>query len=540
MLSFVDLRRCWFLLAVLLVLPWRTASAGGLETLTLPAPAPGGGLYFGDLQAAFPGVDWGTLDRLYLPAGHWGAVLLGNLPQRSADRPLVITNLGGQLKVGGLGAGSHPILILGGSNWKLTGRFDAADQTGDAGFPGHAGGYADSSGTYGIFIDDAFESTGDSGLAIGGGATNFEVEFVEIMRVGFAGALVKTDDQGDAHMVNVRFHDNYVHDTGSEGLYFGSTQSPPQHKFPQLQMYNNRILRTGTEAIQLGQVGRGSRIHNNVFLHGALDWKNPFGPFQDNGGQFGVREGDVEIHHNIFIGGASTFFQFFPQPRDGDTHLPGDQIAFRDNYFSHSRSFGSYIHAQSDLITEFVFRDNWFREINFHYDELDPGAGDANAVFRTFNNDSPMEFADNTWSGPQVFLSGSAAGATETGSVNLPSIDPVIFMDSGFPADFDYHLLEYWTDLDIDGVPVQYEVGDYVLDSGIPGGGTLYRCLIAHTGLAPASNPSHWQALPPPPDDVRLHPSSPFQGFGLLDVEPAIFTDGFETGSTDAWDLTVP
>ncbi|MEO1366133.1 MAG: right-handed parallel beta-helix repeat-containing protein, partial [Acidobacteriota bacterium] len=331
---------------------------GGLETFTLPAPSPGGGLYFGDLQSTFPDVDWDTLDRLYLPAGHWSALLLGNLPTRTADRPLVITNLGGQVKIGGLGAGSHAILILGGSHWRLTGRFDPVAQTGDTNFRGHRGGYAGSAGQYGIFIDDAFESTGDSGLTIAGGATNFEIDFIEITRVGFAGALVKTDDQGDAHMSEVRFHDNYVHDTGSEGLYFGSTQSPPQHKFPNLKIYNNRIVRTGTEAIQLGQVGRGSEIHNNVILFGALDWKNPFQPFQDNAGQFGVREGDVSFHHNILIGGAASFFQFFPQPRDGDTHLPGDEIVFHDNYFSHSRNFGAYVHAQSDLITEFVFRDN--------------------------------------------------------------------------------------------------------------------------------------------------------------------------------------
>ncbi|MEM1179706.1 MAG: hypothetical protein AAGM22_15275, partial [Acidobacteriota bacterium] len=43
------------------------ASAGTLETLTLPAPAPGQGIYYGDVQAAFPGVNWNTLDRLYLP-----------------------------------------------------------------------------------------------------------------------------------------------------------------------------------------------------------------------------------------------------------------------------------------------------------------------------------------------------------------------------------------------------------------------------------------------------------------------------------------
>ncbi|MEM1203614.1 MAG: right-handed parallel beta-helix repeat-containing protein, partial [Acidobacteriota bacterium] len=473
-------------------------------------------------------------------AGHWGALLLGNLPDRSAADPLVITNHGGQVRIGGLGTGSYGILILGGSHWVLTGKYDPAAQTGDVAFQGHADGYRDSGGTYGIFIDDAFESTGDSGLSVGGGATDFEIAFLEITRVGFAGALLKTDDDGDAHMSNVLFHDNYIHDTGSEGLYFGSTQSPPQHKFPALKVYNNRILRTGTEIVQLGQVGRGSEIYNNVFMFGALDWKNPFQNFQDNGGQFGVREGEVAFRNNILIGGASTFFQFFPQPRDGDVHMAGDAVVFHDNYFSHSRNFGSYIHAQSDSITEYVFQDNWFREVNFQYDELDPGALNRNAVFVTFNSDSPITFTDNRWSGPQTLVLASGANVVETGSVQLPEIAPVRFMDSGFPADFDYHRLEVWTDVDRDGAPVSYVVGDYVLDNEMPGGGTLFRCIQAHTDKPPASHPQFWEVVPPLPDDLRLHPLSPFQGIGLLDTALEVFADGFESGDLQRWDTSFP
>src|SRR5687768_17212157 len=63
-------------------------------TFTLPVPG-NGNLAFNDIQAAFPDVDWMTLDRLYIPAGSYRTVRLDNLPVRSAERPLVITNLGG-------------------------------------------------------------------------------------------------------------------------------------------------------------------------------------------------------------------------------------------------------------------------------------------------------------------------------------------------------------------------------------------------------------------------------------------------------------
>ena len=520
---------------LLLIFLTSFVSAGTLETLSLPAPSPGGSVYYSDVQASFPGTDWSTLDRLYLPAGHWDGLWLGNLPERTAESPLVITNIGGQSKFGGLGGAQHPVVLLGGSHWQLTGRWDALEATGNEASLGHAGGYANSSGTYGVFIDDNFEDSGVSGLVIGGGASDFEVSFVEITRVGFAGAVFKTDDQGDAHMNRVRFHDNYVHDTGSEGLYFGSTQSPPQHKFPALEVYNNRILRTGTEIAQLGQLGSDSEIHHNVFLLGALDWKNPFSAFQDNGSQFAVREGDVSFHHNILIGGGTSFFQFFPQPIAGDTHAPGDSVTFSDNYLSHSRNFGVYLHAQSDSVTEIRFQENWFREINYHYDEIDPGGQDRNAVVVTFNTESPMVFLDNSWSGPQSFMVPVGSNVTETGSNHLAEIAPVVFMDSGFPADFDYSRVEMWTDVDFNGVAVHYQPGDYVTDSGSEGGGSLYLCLQANTNAPPATSPGSWALQPSPVDDLRLHPSSPFQGFGLLDTAGSIFFDGFESGTTGAW-----
>ena len=84
------------------------SSSGGWgeprNTFTLPEPATGAGkpaLYHPELTKEFTDVDWSTLDRLYIRAGEYRTILLGGLPVRSPDRPLVITNLGGQVKVGG-------------------------------------------------------------------------------------------------------------------------------------------------------------------------------------------------------------------------------------------------------------------------------------------------------------------------------------------------------------------------------------------------------------------------------------------------------
>lgn len=502
-------------------------------TFTLPGPNGQGGMFYNDLQNSFPEVDWSDLDRLYLPAAHYRYIFLGNLPQRTADDPLVITNLGGQVRVGGLDF-HYNFILSGGSHWVLTGRYDPVAQTGDEAFTGHVGGaYANSRDTYGILIDDAFEDEGNSGLAIGGGATNFEVELVEVRHVGFAGFLIKTDDQGDAHMVDVKLHDNYIHDVGSEGVYIGSTQSAPQHRIDGLRFYNNRVVRTGTEILQLGQLGDGCEIHNNVFFLGALDWRDPFQNFQDNASQIGAREGSGSLHHNLVIGGASCFQQFFPQPRDGDVHQPGDRFDIHHNFFSHSRNFGFYVHAQSDDVTTYRFADNAFREINFQYDEHNPDENDRNAVFISFNNRAPIEITDNLWEGPQTIFAGtSSPNIVVSGNTN-GAVEPVIFVDSGLPADFDYHRLEIWAD--VSGTteqPVEYTLGDLVLYEG-----NLYENIApgTHSGRRPPEHPDTWALRPHMPDDLRLAADSPWQGYGLLDLGSQIFADGFESGNTSRW-----
>ncbi len=507
-----------------------SAGAGALETLTLPGPSVGnGGMYLIDVQASYPEVNWDTLDRVYIPAAHYRFINLGNLPQRPADRPLVITNHGGQVRIGGLDF-HYNFAVGGGSNWRLTGKWDAQAQTGDAGFPGHASGdYAGSRGRYGFLIDDKFED-GNSGLGIGGGATNFEVDFFEIRHVGFAGAIFKTDDIGSAHMENIRFHDNYVHDTDSEAVYFGSTQAEPQHKISGLRFYNNRLIRTGTEALQLGQMGGDSEIYNNVIAFGAIAWKNPFQNFQDSTSQIGARQGNTSIHHNVFIGGAGNLLILFSQNQNGDLHQPSDRLHIHDNYYSHSRNIGAYIHSQANGITRLVFEDNVYRDIDFQYDELNPGAIDHNAVFRVFNTDNPIEFEGNRWDGPQTFAQVAGTNVVQIDNSNV-SLPPIEFVDSGFPADFDYLLLEQWTALSINDDPVFYDEGDFVMHSEL-----FYECIEpgSHTNKEPGSHPETWMERPLPPDDFRLALSSPYQGIGLLDQQ-AFFADGFESGDLSGW-----
>lgn len=488
-------------------------------TFTLPVPdGDTPALYHPDLAGDFPEVDFATLDRLYIPAGEYRTVLLGGLPERDPERPLVITNLGGQVKVGGR-ASNYVFSINGGKGWVLTGRYDEASQTGDAAFPGHAdGAYAHSQGTYGFLIDDAFSKEGLSGLAIGGKATDFELEYFEVTRAEFAGIVAKTDNDGDAVMRNVRVHDLYVHDTGSEGIYFGSTQAQPQHSFEFLQIYDNRLLRTGTEALQVGQMGDGCEIHHNVLGPGAVRWRSAFADYQDGNVQYGQRYGSSSFHHNIVIGTGDLFVEFFPTVVDGDPHAADDNVTFADNYFSDTSASGVYTHADDTGVT-IRFERNLFRGFHWTYPEVHPDATEPVQVFGVGSNSpNPHLLRDNVADSPYPFLKWTFPSVTEENNLTA-SVEPVRFVDfMGDAIDENYRKIEWWTDRATrhPEMPlVVYPEGTLVVHRG-----TFYEAIVENSGLAPDEHPEAWRELPPPADDVRLTPDSPHEGLGLRTPAP--------------------
>jgi hypothetical protein len=480
------------------------------HVFTLPG---GQTIYYPDLVGSFPEVDFETLDRLYIPAGEYRTIMLGSLPERSPERPLVITNQGGQVKVGGQAA-NYVMSMSGGGNWILTGRYDPVSQTGDAGFRGHVeGGYAHSQDTYGIVIDDAFSKEGLSGLAIGGKASDFELDCFEVRRVEFAGIIAKTDGDGSALMRNVKVHDLYVHDTGSEGIYFGSTQAQPQHAFENLKIYDNRFLRTGTEALQIGQQGHGLDVHHNVLGPAAIRWRSAFQKYQDGNVQYGQRYGSGSFHHNIVIGTGDLFVEFFPTLVDGDPRQASDKVSFTNNYFSDSSLGGVYTHAIDTGVT-IEFSKNVFRGFRFNYDSVYP---DTKAPVQVFgvgsNSPNPHLFLDNQFEADFPFLLYSFPSVTAENNEQV-EVPPVRFRKfMGPEIEQDVRRLEWWTSaatLSPDGRAVTYPKGAFVMHQGV-----LYRALKENAGLPPDEAPDVWEPLPDPADDVRLAEDSPQRGLGV-------------------------
>jgi hypothetical protein len=489
-------------------------------TFTLPAIEEGAGYYYPDIQARFPEVDWATLDRLYIPAGHYRHVLIGNLPDRDPASPLVITNLGGQVRVGGL---DHYYLFSlgGGSGWVMTGRYDPISQTGDAEFPGHRhGAYANSQGTYGILVDDDFVRDGNLGIAVGGGATAFELEWMELCEIGFAGVVLKTDDDASAIMDDVRVHDLYIHDTGSEGFYIGSTQAQPQHTIVGLDLHHNRVLRTGTEAIQIGQLAGDIEVHHNVFGPSAIDWRAAFQRYQDGNLQIGARSGTVDVHHNVFLGGAGSQGSIFGALVEGDTHAPSDRVWIHDNYYSSYRSLFAYVNTREAPMV-YRFERNFMRGHRDDYAEVYAGAP-ATAIISVGTSTTAVEAVDNRFDIPDLDLvshiadpDGNGSGMASSGSGNTRgTVEPITFRDAGLPSDFDWLELEMWTDIATRGgnVPVTYPRDRIVMHLGI-----AYRCAVdtCAAGAVPPENPEVWTALPQFPDDVRTAPSTVYSDIGM-------------------------
>ncbi|MCP3136281.1 carbohydrate-binding protein [Pyxidicoccus xibeiensis] len=497
------------------------------NTFTLPGPNANGELYIPDVQARFPAVDWSTLDRLYVAAGTYTLINLGNLPQRSASRPLVITNSGGQVVIRPKPGSTQGYIwgVGGGSNWVITGRYDADSGTGHADFPGHrCGAYATSRGRYGFLSDGIFLNGGHMGIGIGG-ARSFELEYLEITRSGFAGVRINQAASGGTvpPLDNIRLHDLYIHDTASEGIYFGSTQGAPTPLGSGLKVYNNRIVRTGTEALQVQNLGEGAEVHHNVFAFGALDWRAAFQQYQDNNSQAQVRAGRIHFHHNVFLGGAAALLNFFVGPETGDAAL---DVSFTDNYFADTLSLGVYMGGTSGSGAKYLWERNAFRGLDFGYNAVYPSATDPGVVFQKGAGiTSPITLKDNRWEGGRRLFPGLTGGTGTSGTVtatgNVNGAIPVLgFVAPGLPAGATTRQLELWTDratLSPNAPEVTYPAGALVMHDG-----QLYRARSANTNKPPPQNTALWELLPFPADDLRTAPGSEWaqRGIGLLDAAP--------------------
>jgi len=167
---------------------------------------------------------------------------------------------------------------------------------------------------------------GVSGLGVGNGSTNFEVDHIEIANTGFAGIFSKTDPICNLSLNRDRFtqyqsiyHDNYIHNTGGEGMYIGHSfysgwtttcGGQPTVLYPSVlkgvRVYNNLVDSAGWDGIQVGSATEDCEIYGNVISNygvGAESSQNS--GIQIGGGTTGL------CYNNAILNGSGTGIMVF-------------------------------------------------------------------------------------------------------------------------------------------------------------------------------------------------------------------------------------
>jgi len=145
-------------------------------------------------------------------------------------------------------------------------------------------GSGHSSEPYGIKI--LYTKEGTSGVGVGDLSSDFEIDHLEISNTGFAGIIAKTDPncndpatwRENFTMRNLKIHNNYIHNTGGEGMYIGGTFGYASssrkcngierfaHFLENVEIYDNLLEDTGWDGIQVNLVHSGAKIYNNTII----------------------------------------------------------------------------------------------------------------------------------------------------------------------------------------------------------------------------------------------------------------------------------
>jgi len=228
-------------------------------------------------------VDGATLPAgtvICIPAGTRGSLLLKNL-KGTPTEPIVIINKGGKVTFTASATASYVFKTQNCRYFKVLGNGDEDDKY----------GFDVNGGNIGMTMDDL--------------SSDFEIANVEVRNSGFAGIMAKTDPscdpatwRGNFTMQNVILRNNYIHNTGGEGVYVGNSFYAEgrslacgkvlPHDVVNVKIYNNRIDSTGCEGIQVGCAIAGCAIYHNTVKWPGL---SPFASGQNNGIQIGEGTG---------------------------------------------------------------------------------------------------------------------------------------------------------------------------------------------------------------------------------------------------------
>ena len=214
-------------------------------------------LYIDALNPTYQNVKPG--DTLYFNGGNRDYLLIKNF-KGAPGKPIVMINLGGNVIIDT--DNYYGIAIQNCRYLKFTG-------TGD---PNH---------TYGFQIKRV---SNGAGMGISEMSSDFEIDHISIENTLIGGLYAKTDPdctlnsvRGTFTQYNTNIHDNYISNSGNEGLYVGSSfydgqtvVCNGQNKLllpcllDGVKIYNNIIKNSGWDGIQIGSATKNCAIFNNT------------------------------------------------------------------------------------------------------------------------------------------------------------------------------------------------------------------------------------------------------------------------------------
>jgi len=145
-------------------------------------------------------------------------------------------------------------------------------------------GTGDADNFYGIYIQHVGNG---AGLSFGELSSDFELDHVRISDDPIAGLYAKTDPdctftstRNNFTQYNTRIHDNYIENTGNEGLYIGSSfyngetfhcNGKDTVLFPSIlsgvRVYNNIVTSTGWDGIQVSSASVDCQVYGNIIIY---------------------------------------------------------------------------------------------------------------------------------------------------------------------------------------------------------------------------------------------------------------------------------
>lgn len=253
------------------------------------------------------------------------------------------------------------------------------------------------------------------GLSFTDLSSDCEAEFIKVDHDGFFGIMAKKDYGGYPPTPvpvfnNLKIHDCFV--TGvHEGMYLGETKSPGM-EFKHARVYNNIIVNTGYEGIQIANMTEDIEIYNNTIYKAGQEnvlYQNGIFQVGDNT--------SAKIYNNIFSDAPGNGIMIFGK---GNIHLSNNYVGNNQGVFTDNRTF-------SDIDSLITFNGNYFKNI------------DNNQVIKSYNQMNQYQAIDNQYSDSITFFlnqSGNDSNTYLSNNLLLP-IDTITFVN---PDSNDYQL----------------------------------------------------------------------------------------------------